>query len=257
MRHELYTALAPRTAVSFYSATDMSSRQEEKERRKAEREAAEAEAARTAARKGRLQLALGGLVAIAAIAVAVLVLGGGGGGGGEGGASEPAKTASIPPQRETNLKAAASAAKCKLTTTEAEGRDHTTDPKRWIYKTNPPTSGTHHPEWAEDGLYEAGNTPEVGKLVHTLEHGRIDIQYKPGSPKAMIDKLETLGSEALQFGTEGYHVLVFENPTKMEPEVAATAWTHSLTCPTMNDGVYDAIRAFRTEYTDKGPELIP
>ena len=256
MRHELYTALAAWTAVSFYSATDMSSRQEEKERRKAEREAAEAEAARTAARKGRLQLALGGLVAIAAIAVAVLVLGGGGGGG-EGGASEPAKTASIPPQRETNLKAAASAAKCKLTTTESEGRDHTTDPKRWIYKTNPPTSGTHHPEWAEDGLYEAGNTPEVGKLVHTLEHGRIDIQYKPGSPKAMIDKLETLGSEALQFGTEGYHVLVFENSTKMEPEVAATAWTHSLTCPTMNDGVYDAIRAFRTEYTDKGPELIP
>ena len=256
MRHELYTALAPRTAVSFYSATDMSSRQEEKERRKAEREAAEAEAARTAARKGRLQLALGGLVAIAAIAVAVLVLGGGGGGG-EGGASEPAKTASIPPQRETNLKAAASAAKCKLTTTEAEGRDHTTDPKRWIYKTNPPTSGTHHPEWAEDGLYEAGNLPELGKVVHTLEHGRIDLQYKPGTSRAMIDKLETLGSEEMAFGTAGYKILVFENQTEMEPAVAATAWTQSLTCPTMNDGVYDAVRAFRVAYTDKGPELVP
>jgi hypothetical protein len=43
----------------------------------------------------------------------------------------------------------------------------------------------------------------------------------------------------------------------MDAAVAATAWTQSLTCPTMNDQVFDAIRAFRTEYTDKGPELIP
>lgn len=233
----------------------MSSRQEEKERRKAEREAAEAAAARSAARKGRLQLALGGLVAIAAIAVAVLVFGGSGGDDAEGDAGTPEAVSSIPAQKETNLQTAATAAKCELTTSPSEGRDHTEE--EVTYKTNPPTSGPHNPVAAEDGLYEAGNAPPIGMTVHSLEHGRIDIQYKPGSPQSLIDNLETLGSEPLNFGTEGYHVLVFENQTGMEPAVAATAWTQSLTCPTMNDGVYDAVRAFRAEYTDKGPELIP
>jgi hypothetical protein len=39
--------------------------------------------------------------------------------------------------------------------------------------------------------------------------------------------------------------------------VAATAWDHQLGCPTMNDKVFDAIRAFRTDYIDKGPEIVP
>jgi len=233
----------------------MSSRQEEKQRRKAEREAAEAEAARSAARKGRLQLALGGLAALAAIAIAVLVFIRANDGGGNAG--DPVTSAQIPAQKETDLKAAAQAAKCELKTYPSEGRDHTSDKALWKYKTNPPTSGTHDPVASDDGLYEPGNSPPVGKHIHALEHGRIDIQYKPGTPEATIDKLETLGSEELSFGTEGYHTLVFENTTKMDAAVAATAWTQSLTCPTMNDGVYDAVRAFRTEYTDKGPELIP
>lgn len=235
----------------------MSSRQEEKQQRKAEREAAEAEAARGAARKGRIRLALGGLAAIAAIAVAVVLISGAGDGGGDGGGTAPEGKVSLPAQKETNLQAAAKAGKCVLKTHPDEGNDHTSDASKWKFDTNPPTSGTHDPEPAEDGLYEAGNTPPVGKTVHAIEHGRIDIQYKAGSPQATIDKLETLGSEPLNFGTDGYHVLVFENNTEMEPAVAATAWTQSLTCPTMNDGVFDAIRAFRTDYTDKGPELIP
>lgn len=233
----------------------MSSRQEEKERRKAEREAAEAAAARSAANKGRLQLALGGLAAIVVIAVAVLVFGSSGGSDAEGDAGTPEAVSSIPAQKETDLKTAAAAAGCELKTFPSEGRDHTTDAV--VYKTNPPTSGSHNPVPAEDGLYEAGNSPPIGMSVHSLEHGRIDIQYKAGTPKATIDDLETLGSEPMNFGKEGYHVLVFENQTKMTPAVAATAWTQSLTCPTMKPAVFDAIRAFRTEYTDKGPELIP
>jgi hypothetical protein len=232
----------------------MSSRQEEKQRRKAEREAAEAEAARSAARKGRLRLALGGLVALAAIVVAVLVLTRAS--DDDGGASGPVASTKLPAQKETNLEKAAAAAECELKTYPSEGNAHTTDAARWKYKTSPPTSGTHDPVAAKEGLYEPGNSPPVGMSVHALEHGFIDLQYKPGTPKATIDKLETLGSEALGFGTEGYHMLVFENTTKMKPAVAATAWTHSLTCPTMDDGVYDAVRAFRTEYTNKGPELF-
>ncbi len=231
----------------------MSSRQEEKQRRKAEREAAEAAAARSAARKSRLQLALGGLAALAAIVVAVFVFRSAAGDDDKVG--PVTANAAIPAQKETNLKAAAAAAKCVLKTTPSEGNNHTSD--KVTYKNNPPTSGDHDPVAADDGLYEPGNAPPVEKHVHSLEHGRIDIQYKRGTPRETVDKLETLGSEPLNFGTEGYHVLVFENNTNMDAAVAATAWTQSLTCPTMNDGVYDAIRAFRTDFTDKGPELIP
>jgi hypothetical protein len=57
--------------------------------------------------------------------------------------------------------------------------------------------------------------------------------------------------------SQGYHMLMFENTTNMPYAVAATAWTHSLTCPTMNDKVFDALRAFRAQYIDKGPEKVP
>ena len=55
----------------------------------------------------------------------------------------------------------------------------------------------------------------------------------------------------------GYHMLLYENTTNMDAQVAATAWTHSLTCPKMNDEVFDAIRTFRARYIDKGPENVP
>jgi hypothetical protein len=39
--------------------------------------------------------------------------------------------------------------------------------------------------------------------------------------------------------------------------VSATAWTHALNCERMNDRVFDAIRAFRTRWIDRGPERVP
>jgi hypothetical protein len=120
------------------------------------------------------------------------------------------------------------------------------------YRTNPPTSGTHFPQWAQDGIYAPGNAPQLGMLVHTLEHGRIDVQYKPGTPKPVEQQLEALLAE--QEG--GYHMLLFENPTGMRYQVAATAWTHLLGCPRMNDRVFDALRAFRSKYVDQGPETV-
>jgi hypothetical protein len=52
-------------------------------------------------------------------------------------------------------------------------------------------------------------------------------------------------------------MLLFQNTTGMKAKIAATAWTHSLTCPEMNDKVFDAIRTFRARYIDKGPERVP
>ena len=236
----------------------MSHRQEEKQRRREERLAREQAEKARAARRQRMQLALGGLVAVAAIAVVALLVSGtlGGGGDGEASSSQPeqASNVAIPAQEIGDVQQAAKAAGCKLSHPEIEGAQH--EEREFTaadYKTNPPTSGNHFPTAAEDGVYDAGNAPDLGLLVHTLEHGRIDVQYKPGTPAETVAQLEALLAEQ----SDGYHMLLFENPTEMDAAVAATAWGHSLTCPEMNDQVFDAIRTFRNEYIDQGPEPVP
>ena len=236
----------------------MSSRQQEKERRRQERLEREQAEAKRAARRKRMQLAFGGLLAVAVIAgVAVaFIIGTGGDDGGSGptSVSDSASSAKLPEQATSDLQEAAKAAGCTVNNPAYEGANHESkDFKASDYKTNPPTSGNHTPDWYEDGIYEPGNTPELGKLVHPLEHGRIEVQYKKGTDAETVSKLEALLAEQ----SDGYHMLLFENTTNMDAAVAATAWTHSLTCPEMNDKVFDAIRTFRARYIDKGPERVP
>jgi hypothetical protein len=230
----------------------MSSRQEEKERRKRERQEREAAEKASAARRKRMQMVFGGILGVlalvAVVVVVVFVVGGG------DDTEVPASAAAIPPQREADLKKAAQAAGCKLVDAPNEGAGHVEKEfKPSDYKQNPPTSGNHFPTWYEDGIYNPGDTPELGRLVHTLEHGRIDVQYKPGTPAKTVAQLETFVKES----ENGYHMLLFQNETKMPYAVAASAWDHYVGCPTMNDKVFDALRAFRTEYIDKGPEIVP
>jgi hypothetical protein len=229
----------------------MSSRQEEKERRKRERQEAEQAAQAGTARKKRMQLVFGAVVAVVAVAAVVVVLGVLGGGNDE--VSVAKGDAAIPAQKQSDLKKAAAAAGCKLVDPPNEGAGHEEKTfKASDYKSNPPTSGTHFPTWYDDGIYAAGDTPELGRVVHTLEHGRIDIQYKPGTPAKTIAQLETLYNEL----DGGYHMLLFQNETKMPFAVAASAWEHYIGCPTMNPQVFDAIRAFRLAHIDKGPEVV-
>jgi hypothetical protein len=237
----------------------MAHRQEEKQRRREERLARERAEKAKAARRQRLQLALGGLVAVAAVAVVVLLVTGTIGGsddGGEAAGSQPEAAADVtlPEQEVGDVQDAAKAAGCRLAHPEIEGATH--EDRQFTaadYKTNPPTSGNHFAEWYEDGVYPPGSVPNLGMLVHTLEHGRINVQYEPGTPERTVQQLEALLAEQ----SDGYHMLLYENTTGMDAQVAATAWGHSLTCPEMNDQVFDALRTFRAEYIDKGPENVP
>jgi uncharacterized protein DUF3105 len=235
----------------------MSSRQEEKEQRRREREEREAAERASQSRRKRLQFVFGGFLAVVIVAgVAALAAGAfsGGGSGTSGSPETPKGGADIPGVQETDLKKAAAAASCTVADPAIEGNTHEDkDFKASDYKTNPPTSGNHNPVWYQDGEYSPGNTPKLGQLVHPLEHGRIEIQYKKGSPTETVKQLETLFTSL----DDGYHMLLFENTTSMPYAVAATAWGHSLTCPTMNDKVFDAIRAFRTSFINKGPEVVP
>ena len=220
----------------------MSHRAEEKERRRRERIEREEAARRDAARKRTLQLGAGVIGGLVVIAVIVVVVAGGGGGGGDD-TVDPSK-----------VSADAKAAGCTFGSFKAEGRTHTAG--KVTYKTNPPTSGNHNPTPAQDGIYRAGNTPPKENFVHSLEHGRIEFQYKPGAPAADVAKLRALAEEPIN-DTPGYHMLMFENNTNMPTEFAATAWTKSIACGQLTPQAIGAMREFRKAFTDKGPEFIP
>ena len=226
----------------------MSSRQEEKERRRREREEAERAAAASSSRRKRLGIVLGGVVAAAVALIVVLAVA-------SGDETSPEVRGVLPPARETNEAEAARAAGCELQTHRSEGRGHTSETVQ--YKTNPPTSGSHDPTPAQEGIYPADGPPDLEQSVHALEHGRVLIQYKAGLPQREVDRLRTLAETFEVKGTAGYHGLFFQNQTNMPAQVAATAWTKSLTCPRMNDRVFDAIRTFWRTNVDKAPEFIP
>lgn len=239
----------------------MSSRQEEKERRRKERQEKEAAAAASAARRRRLQGVGGGLIAAAAVVVVVIVVAGGGGSGSHSGtgttSAAPSRAAAIPAAKITDLNAAAKAAGCTLTNYPNFGQTHTTG--KVTYKSNPPTSGDHSPIPASDGIYDPGKEPQPEHFVHSLEHGRVEIQYAPGTPSNEIGQLQTLFNERLaskvgEATQPAYKKLLFENDTHMPFAVAAVAWQHLLGCPRFNPQIFDAIRDFSKSYVDTAPE---
>src|SRR3954447_22357844 len=217
----------------------MASRQEEKERRRRERLEAEQAAARSASRKRTLQIAGGAALALIVIGViAIVALAGGG--------DDKADT--------SNLAKDATAAGCTFKSYPSEGRNHTTGKVK--YKTNPPTSGNHNPTPAQDGIYAPGNEPPPESYVHSLEHGRVEYEYKPGTPQAQVAQMQKLALAPIN-GSAGYHMLMFQNNTKMPSQFALAAWTKLLTCNAMNAKSMNVMRQFRKAYTDKGPEFIP
>src|SRR5919199_3412473 len=226
----------------------MSSRQEEKERRRQERLAAEREAAERTARRRRLGLAGAGVLIVAAAAVAVIALTA----GGEKSKKKPDNAAAR--MLDAKVQQSARAAGCTVQTFPTSGRNHVEGTVK--YATNPPTSGNHNPTPASDGIYDPGGTPQVEKLVHALEHGRVEFQYRPGVPKSVVTQLQALMTEPGANGRPaGYNQLFYENTTGMRYQVAATAWRHLLGCPRFRGAAtLAALRAFRDAYTDKAPE---
>ncbi|HEX8085767.1 MAG TPA: DUF3105 domain-containing protein [Solirubrobacteraceae bacterium] len=231
----------------------MASRKEEKERLRREREEAERAAMAGDARRRRLAIVLGAVLAVAVAVVIVLAVTS----GDDEGSNQTIGDTAVPAKKISDLDEAAEAAGCKVEEFESEGRGHTSEDVK--YKTNPPTSGSHDPQAAQDGVYE--EPPDLEQSVHALEHGRVNVQYKPGTPQNRINQLEQVVNEEVQ-GTGGYHTLLFENQSGMSAAVAVTAWTRSVTCPTFNDKVFDVIRDFREkaivgEWATDIPEPIP
>jgi len=154
-----------------------------------------------------------------------------------------------PPQETDDLEQAAKAAGCELRLDlPDEGNTHIPRSKTPTYKTNPPTSGDHDATPLADGAYL--DAPQERFFVHSMEHGRVVIQYQSSLPED--DQLALKGL----FEEDPDGMILLQNPD-MPYAVAATAWTNGLGCDSYSPEAIDAIRAFRDEFRGKGPEDIP
>jgi hypothetical protein len=229
----------------------------DREREKLRQERIAAEESEKSSGRNRLiaTYAIASTVVIAIVVAIVVVTSGGDdeGGGGDShinlntqvgstnGVQPDNREGIVPAAAETtNLEDAAKAAGCDLELRlRDEGNTHipagSDTPE---YKTNPPTSGPHvePPYQQADGAYK--EMPAEINIVHTLEHGRLEIQYAPSLPEKA--QLELKGLYDTMYGA----TLLFPND-KMDYEVAATTWTNLLGCPTYKgQATLDAIRAF-------------
>jgi hypothetical protein len=235
----------------------MSSRQEEKEQRRQERLAKEQAANAAERRRRRLGMLAGGVLAAAAVAAIVIAVTAGGGGSNKPKPSvNQGPKATIPAQQVTDLNAAAKAAGCTLKTFTPGPNDRQHVNAIVSYPQNPPVFGPHAPTPASDGDYIGQGDVQVETLVHSMEHGRVIIWVKPTVPKKRLAQLETLFTEPIPGQPEGYKQVLVENAGIPGP-VAATSWGQQMNCSRFDDKTFDALRAFRARYVDKGPENVP
>jgi hypothetical protein len=229
----------------------------ERERLRQERIDAEAKDARSGSNRLIVTYAIASTVVLAiAVLVFVLVTGGDDGESGDAHINlnqevgntngvQPDDRAGIVPARTKvfDLDQAAKEAGCKVEL-KLKDEGHTHLPQNSpppIYKTNPPTSGNHvePPYQQADGAYS--EEPNQLDVVHSLEHGRMAIQYSPGLPEKA--QLELKGLYDTMYGAS----MLFPNG-KMPYQVAATTWTNLLGCKTYKgQSTLDAIRAFGRE----------
>jgi hypothetical protein len=240
----------------------MASRKEQKEALKREREAREAEARTEQRRKQMMGYGIAGAIVLAVVVViGVFVLGSGGGDGESSASSEEVYPSggSVPAQKVTDLKVAAADAGCVLKSDPNDSATHTQSlSTRVKYRTNPPTSGNHYIQPPSDGAYAKPLQDE--QFVHSQEHGRIVIWFKPTLPAKDRSDLKAL------FDEDDYQ-MVLTPRAKMPYEVAATAWNGTpgkegtgrlLLCDKYKaPQVFDAIRSFRDKNRGNGPEPVP
>jgi hypothetical protein len=249
----------------------MASRKEEKERLRQQRLAAERAARSTGQRRLIAGYVVAGLLALAVVAGLVVVIVNGGGSSAEASTCENAhiknsggtfrglepdcREGTPPPTIQfADLQISAQKAGCQLKLDlPDEGNTHVPNSTAVDYKTVPPTSGNHNPVPIDDGAYTTPITSDTSKPtnirneVHAMEHGRIEIHYKPTLPEAQQLALKGV------FDADPNGMLMYPDPD-MPYDVAVTAWTNEVVCPNYNETVLDVIRNFRDTYRGNGPE---
>lgn len=190
------------------------------------------------------------IVFVSAGVVAFVVFGGGN--GGTAAQPTPVQLDGVTPSGVEGAALPVSGDEAALTDVQAfesEGTEHVQHGTDVDYGTSPPTSGAHYPEGASAGFYE--ETPPLGNLVHSLEHGFVVVYYDPAAltpeARASLQQFAAAHDEDPWAG-----VVVAPHPEE-DPDApfVATAWRHMLRL----DGYdADAVKAFMAEYLGRGPE---
>lgn len=172
----------------------------------------------------------------AAVVVYLLFFAGGSGGGADGQA-----TGDLPESGDPDL----------LEDVEqypSQGNDHVSEGTDVEYDTTPPTSGPHYSTTVGAGFYE--ETPQLERIVHSLEHGAVVIYYDPAALDS--DARQHLQALANEHTGTWASVIVAPHPEE-NPESAyvLTAWEHMLK---LDEYDREVVRAFLAEYLGRGPE---
>ncbi|UJA18776.1 DUF3105 domain-containing protein [Thermoleophilia bacterium SCSIO 60948] len=152
-----------------------------------------------------------------------------------------------------DLETAADEAGCELELDlKDEGNTHLSpgqDPPD--YATVPANSGNHNPEQQADGAYLDEVEPQY--YVHSMEHGRITIEYSPELTEE--DQLAIKGV----FEEDSSGIVMFPNSDLDPGAVAMSGWTNLMQCPSFEgQATIDAVRDFRDEYRGAyNPESVP
>lgn len=144
-----------------------------------------------------------------------------------------------------------------------QGRDHWEHDKldKFVYNSNPPTSGPHDSDWIRPGIYNVSQ--DKYKLLHSLEHGYIIIHYTcslsisnedniatPGANLSSQCKnlVETITNFAKNSGLK--RIIVQPNST-IDKSIILVAWGKIFKMDSWNEKLANE---FANTYHNRGPE---
>ncbi|MBI2453043.1 MAG: DUF3105 domain-containing protein [Parcubacteria group bacterium] len=130
-----------------------------------------------------------------------------------------------------------------------EGSAHVPEGTDVTHQSNPPTSGNHWPIPLFPKVYDVEKPDEA--IIHSLEHGRVWISYKPSIPEETKQELTKL--------LQGRPGVILTPRAANDTDIALAAWGRLDTFDISQDGTIqeDRILNFVNRYLNKGPEYVP
>lgn len=128
-----------------------------------------------------------------------------------------------------------------------QGASHVSTGTTVNYQSNPPTSGNHWGTPLKDGLYDKEKPDEA--IVHSMEHGRVWVSFKPSIPEETKQELIEL--------LKNQPAVILTPRSQNDTDIALAAWGR---LDAFNlEGALDKQRIldFIQNYLHKGPEYIP
>ncbi len=144
------------------------------------------------------------------------------------------------------------------------GREHVGKDKweKYTYNSNPPTSGPHDPVWTTKGIYTTSSV-DLGKghLLHSLEHGYIEMHYNCALPKTNVSMddavwksqdCKNILKELSDIANDKtiWKMIIVPNPT-IKTKISVVAWDRIDPMNTVNK---KEIENFIDSFRDHGPE---